>query len=200
MRITIKATLALLLAMAAVSALPAAAQPATKPEQPLRAELALDYTYLRSNAPPGGCTCFNLNGGSATFAWPVKPGGLAAVGDITVDHAGNIGSSGLSLTLSTFTAGARYTPRLGHSSLQPFGEALVGIAHASGSLVQGNTPGAANAGAAFAANLGGGLDLRANRRFSIRLIEGDYLLTTIDNGTNNHQNSLRISAGVVMRF
>jgi len=200
MRITIKATFVLLLAMAAVSARPAFAQPASTPDKPLRAELALDYSYLRSNAPPGGCTCFNLNGGSATFAWPVKPGSFAAVGDITIGHAGAIGSGGASLTLSTFTAGARYLPRIGHSPVQAFGQVLVGLAHASGSLVQANTPGTANAGAAFAANLGGGLDLHASRRLSVRLVEADYLLTTVDNGTNNHQNNLRISAGVVIHF
>jgi hypothetical protein len=42
--------------------------------------------------------------------------------------------------------------------------------------------------------------LRANRRFSIRLIEADYLLTTVDNGSNDPQNNLRISAGVVVHF
>jgi peptidoglycan-associated lipoprotein len=72
--------------------------------------------------------------------------------------------------------------------------------HSSGTLVEGTNPGAANAGAAFAANIGGGLDLKTNRRFAIRLIEANYLLTTVDNSSNNHQNNLRISAGVVMRF
>ena len=37
-----------------------------------------------------------------------------------------------------------------------------------------------------------------NPRFSVRLVEADYLLTTFDNGSNNHQNNLRISAGVVL--
>jgi len=58
----------------------------------------------------------------------------------------------------------------------------------------------ANAGSAFAANLGGGVDWRASRRFSVRLLEADYLVTTFDNGVNDHQNSLRLGAGVVMRF
>jgi hypothetical protein len=96
--------------------------------------------------------------------------------------------------------GGRYLPPLRHSSLQPFGQVLLGIAHSSGTLVQGSNPGAANAGAAFAANLGGGLDLRVTPRFSVRLVEADYLLTTFDNGSNNHQNNLRISAGVVIHF
>ena len=217
MQLRIKNTFALLLTVAAVSIAPALAQspdqapgqpaPATdNSAKPLRAELALGYSYLRSNAPPGGCGCFNLNGGSATFAWllpsasPAKPGSFALVGDVTIAHAGAAAGAGDSLTLSTFTAGGRYLPRLGHSPLQPFGQALVGLAHSSGTLVQTPNPGASNAGAAFAANLGGGLDLRASPRFSVRLIEADYLVTTFDNGTNNHQNNLRVSAGVVMHF
>jgi hypothetical protein len=147
----------------------------------------------------GGCSCFNLNGGSASFAWSLKPASpFALVGDLTAARVSGISSAGYDLLLSTYTVGARYRLRLGHSPLNPFGQLLVGAAHTSGSLVSGQT--AANAGAAFAANLGGGLDLRASRRFSFRLIEADYLVTTIDNGSNNHQNNLRLGAGVVLRF
>jgi peptidoglycan-associated lipoprotein len=212
MRLRIKTTFALLLTVAAVSTAPALAQspdqapsqapvpsaPAT--DKPFRSELALSYSYMRSNAPPGGCGCFNLNGGSATFAWPIKPGRFALAGDVTVDHSGTVSNSGDTLTLSAFTAGARFLPRIGHSPLQPFGQALVGLAHSSGPLVQGTNPAAQNAGAAFAANLGGGLDLCASRRLSVRLVEADYLLTTFDNGVNDHQNNLRIGAGLVVRF
>jgi peptidoglycan-associated lipoprotein len=208
MRLRIGNTFALLLTVAAGSIAPALAQsPDQAPVQlapaagkPLRSELALGYSYLRSNEPPGGCGCFNLNGGSATFAWPVKPGSFALVGDVTVAHEGSAANAGATLTLSAFTAGARYLPKLGRSPVQPYGQALVGLAHSTGTLVQGANPAAQNAGAAFAANLGGGLDLRASRRFSVRLIEADYLVTTFDNSTNNHQNNLRIGAGVVLRF
>ena len=211
MRVRFKYTFALLFAIAAVSSAPALAQSgaqgsaqskAANDKAPI-AELALDYSYLHSNAPPGGCGCFNLNGGSATFAWPLRHGSFALVGDITAAHANGISSTGYSLTLSAFTAGVRYLPLLGHtslSSIQPFGQVLVGVAHSSGSLVQNPNPGAGNAGAAFAANLGGGLDLHIDRRFSLRLLEADYLVTTFDNGSNNHQNNLRISTGVVIHF
>jgi peptidoglycan-associated lipoprotein len=210
MRIGINATIALFLAIAAASPAMAVAQTtqpaptapsAPAPSKPYRSELALDYSYLRGNAPPGGCSCFNLNGGSATFAWSVKPAAqFALVADITAVHAGSVTNSGYSLTLSAYTVGGRYLPRMGHLPMQPFGQVLVGMAHGSGTLVQGKNPATANAGAAFAANLGGGLDLRASKRVSIRMIEADYLVTTIDNGANNHQNILRISSGVVLRF
>jgi peptidoglycan-associated lipoprotein len=211
MRKRFKITFALLLILpiAAVSARPALAQPPAKSagqstaaatEMPARAELALGYSYLHSNAPPGGCNCFNLNGGNATFAWAFKPGRFALVGDIVAAHANGVSAGGYGLTLSAFTAGVRYLPRVGHSPLRPFGQVLVGVAHSAGTLVQGSNPAAANAGAAFAANLGGGLDLRGNARFSLRLVEADYLVTTFDNGVNNHQNNLRLSSGVVLHF
>jgi len=204
MRLRINHTFVLLLTIAAVSASQALAQgsvqPAAPAEKPLRSELALDYSYLHSNAPPAGCGCFNLNGGSATFAWSIQPGKWDLVGDVVSTHAGNVSAAGYSLTLSAFTAGVRYLPRFGHSPLQPFGQVLLGLAHSSGTLVQSPNAEATNAGAAFAANVGGGLDLGASRRFSIRLLETDYLLTTFDNGSNNHQNNLRINAGVVVHF
>ena len=207
MRIRINRVIALLLTIAAVSSAFTAAQstPSTAPpsqssEKPLRAELALDYSYVHSNAPPGGCGCFNFNGGSATFAWPVRPGGFALVGDVTAGYAGAITSTGYSLTLSTFSVGARYLLPVGKSPLQPFGQVLVGAAHSTGSMVQGPPLAATNNSAAFAANLGGGLDLRVTRRFSLRLVEADYVLTTFDNGSNNRQNNIRISAGLVLRF
>lgn len=43
-------------------------------------------------------------------------------------------------------------------------------------------------------------DLVLDHRFSVRLIQAGYLLTTFDNGLNNHQNNIRISAGVVLHF
>jgi peptidoglycan-associated lipoprotein len=208
MQLRIKYSFALLLNIAAVSTGQAVAQDqaAGKADKPPRAELAVDYSYLHSNAPPGGCGCFNLNGGSATFAWRLKPastaglGSFALVGDVTVVNTGTISNSGDSLTVSTFTGGGRYLPRLGHLPLEPFGQALIGFAHSSGTLVQGQNPGAANAAAAFAANLGGGIDVHATPRFSLRLVEADYLLTAFDNGTNDHQNNIRISAGLVVHF
>jgi outer membrane immunogenic protein len=202
MRITIRTTLALLLTIAAVSAHPAFAQntAANAGTMEPRADLALGYSYMHSNAPPGGCGCFNVNGGSASFAWSFKPGSWAVVGDVVSGYAGGVSSAGYGITLSAFTAGVRYTPPMGHSSLRPFGQVLAGVAHSSGTLVQGSLSATSNAGAAFAGNFGGGVDLRVSRRFSIRLVEADYLLTTFDNGSNNHQNNLRISAGVVIHF
>jgi outer membrane immunogenic protein len=200
MRVRIKALSSLLLTIAAVSTAPAVAQTAPPADKPLPAELAIDYSFLRSNAPPGGCGCFSLNGGSATVAWPVKPGKFALVGDLTIADANNIDSAAYNLTLGIFTVGVRYLPPVRHSRIQPFGQVLVGGVHASGSLASPPNPAYTNAGLAFAANVGGGLDLRASRRFSWRLFDADYLVTTFQNGVNDHQNNVRLSSGLVIRF
>jgi peptidoglycan-associated lipoprotein len=204
MRHNIPATLALLLAFAGVSAPSAAAQVQTQPapESKPAPELALDYTFLHSNAPPGGCGCFSLNGGGAAFAWPLKKGQFAIVGDGFGAHAENISGPYNELTLTALTGGVRYSPKLGHAdpSWRPYGQVSIGIAHASGTLVQVQNPLTTNAGAAFATNIGGGLDYKINPRFSIRIIEAGYLLATFDNGSNHHQNILRAGAGVVVHF
>ena len=201
MRIGIKITFFLLSVMAALlgAQLAANAQPAATPTQS-RADLALDYTYMRSNAPPGNCGCFNLNGGSATFGWRIKQSHIALVGDVSVAEAGKISSNSYGLTLSTFTFGARYQFRLAHSPLHPFGQILAGVAHGSGSLVDGQNPSVSNSGGTFAGNAGGGVDLSLTHRLSIRLVEADYLATTFNNGDNDHQNNLRLSSGVVFHF
>ncbi|MGD0730294.1 MAG: hypothetical protein ABR956_03455 [Terracidiphilus sp.] len=201
MRLRIKYLPVLLLTIAAVSSAPAAAQAAPEnAKKPFHFDLALDYSYAHSNAPPGGCGCFNLNGGSATLAFPIKRSRFALVADGIGVHGYNITSADYEITLSAYTGGVRYLPRFGHSTWQPFGQVLVGVAHSSGTLVQGPQSPTTNSGAAFAANVGGGLDKRINHRFSIRLIDADYLVTTFDNNVNNHQNNTRISAGVVIHF
>lgn len=190
----------MLLAIASVSVAPGIAWAQSGDAAKPRPELALGYSYVRSNAPPGGCTCFNQNGGSAEIAFPLKKPQFALAGDVTVTHAGGIASSGYGLTMSTYTAGLRYEPKIRHSAIEPFGQVLVGLGHASGTLVNGTGAEVGNAGAAFASILGGGMDLRLKGRWSLRLVEGDYLLTTFDNGVNNHQNNLRINTGLVLRF
>lgn len=199
MRIKVLAKAAFLWIGITVFTLPAVGQSGSKIANQPRPDLEVGYSYLRSNAPPGGCTCFNLNGGNAMFAWPLKTGRLALAGDVSAAHAGNISSGGYSLTLSSYTAGVRIQPWFAHS-LHPFGEALIGLAHSSGTLVEGQTATAPHSTVSFAANLGGGLDLGVSRRISWRMVEVDYLLTTFSNGSNNHQNNLRLNTGVVIHF
>jgi peptidoglycan-associated lipoprotein len=205
MRVKIKYTCVLLLTIAAVFSRQAGAQAAPQAagvplEAPLHADLAFSYSHLRSNAPPGGCTCFNMNGFNISSAWPLHPGRFAIASDLTFETIGNVNSSDYTLSFGTLTVGTRYLLRTHSSRFQPYAEALVGGAHASGTLSKLPNPLNNNAILAFAAILGGGVDLKAGRHFAWRIAEADYLLTTFDNGTNNHQNNFRISTGAVIRF
>lgn len=51
----------------AVSAM-AVCQPSAAQFEP-KAEVALECDYVHSNAPPSGCGCFSMNGGSASAAF-----------------------------------------------------------------------------------------------------------------------------------
>jgi len=192
---------ALLLTIAAVSTTAGAQTTAAHPADS-GPELSLQYTYLRSNAPVGQCGCFSPQGGSASFAVPLRAGPFFLAGDVTVGHAGEISRTGYDLTMSIFTAGVRYQPGFSLGPLRPFAQVLAGGAHAGGTLVSGNTPAATGSSVVFASNLGGGLDLKlgAESHFSWRLVEADYLVTLFHNGQNDHQNILRLSTGVVIHF
>jgi hypothetical protein len=161
--------------------------------------LSLQYTYLRSNAPGG---CFSPQGGSASFAVPLHRDRFFLATDVTAGHAGKISGNGYDLTLSAFTAGVRYRPGFSLGPIEPFAQVLAGGAHAGGTLVAGNSPAATESSVVFASNVGGGLDLKLHpgSRFSLRLVEADYLATLFHNGQNDHQNILRLSTGLVIHF
>jgi hypothetical protein len=83
----------------------------------------------------------------------------------------------------------------------PFGEVLIGGGHASGGLYSGTSTSASYGSQnGFALTTGGGLDVKLATYLALRLIQADYLLTRFKNGTNDHQNNLRLSAGIVLRF
>jgi len=159
-------------------------------------EVGVAYNYVRSNAPPKQCDCFSLNGGSVSIAQPFAAGHLAGVFDAGFEH-GSV--RGYDLTLSSFTGGLRYRP-LARPRWSPYGQVLVGAAHASGTLVEGNTPAASDSTLTFASVIGGGVDYRFGSHWVLRAIETDYLLTTYSNRVNDHQNNLRVGAGFAYRF
>ena len=205
MKIQLKSAVALLVVSAALltAAVSAQPSPATERGTELAAqqpELAMTYSLIHSNAPPGGCGCFFFNGGGATLAWPIKGSHFAIAANVTATQANSPLGSGTGIDLSAYTGGARYTQRWSRSPWQPFGQALLGVAHASGALVQGQYSVTSNANAAFAAQLGGGTDLRLSRHFALRLAEVNYLLTRFNNSANNSQNNLDLSTGIVFRF
>lgn len=214
----------LILATLVLAAVPSHLHGQAKPamESHPSPEIAFEYTYVRSNAPPGDCDCFSLNGGSLSLAQPFRSPHFAAVFDATVSHTSSFTVNGsqttslrkpslgkpnaasgptvtYDLTLVALTGGIRYRPVPAHK-WSPFGQILIGVANASGSLVEGDTPAAKDSTLNFASQVGGGLDYRIRRRFSIRVVEADYFLTTTSNGVNDHQNNLRLSTGIAFRL
>jgi outer membrane immunogenic protein len=162
-----------------------------------RMELSANYNFVNTNAPPGDCGCFSMNGGAGWFGYNLGHR-LALVGEVGSQYASNINSTNADLTLTSFLLGPRRTWHCGHR-IAPFGQVLLGGAHASGALTPGSTglPGSENA---FAMTAGGGVDAKLTRHLALRVLQADYYLTRFENGDNDHQNNLRISAGIVFRL
>ena len=159
-------------------------------------DAALTYQYVHSNTQPGQCGCFSITGGGLAMTRSVLNEHTAAVLDLSVVTAKNGPGTGNSLTLVSYLAGGRYyvsQPWL--SRVQPFGQALVGVAHAGGGIA-----GAGDGKYAMAARVGAGLDVPVSYKLAIRLLQVDYYLTDFPNAANEHQNNYLIGGGVVFRF
>ncbi len=162
-----------------------------------RMELGANYSYVRTNAPPGGCGCFSMNGGSGWFGYNFDRS-LALVGEVGSERASNIDGTTAGLTLTSFLVGPRYSWHRGNRVV-PFGQLLLGGAHASGDLTPAAS-GLAGSENAFAMTAGGGVDVKLASHLALRAVQVDYYLTRFDNGVNNQQNNFRISAGIVFHF
>jgi len=154
------------------------------------------YSYVRENPAISGIDSFSMNGGSASIAYNANHW-LSAVADFGGYHSNNILGTGVDGTLSTYLFG----PRISYhrdSRITPFGQGLFGVAHIGGS----NGLAFSNSSNSFAMTVGGGVDVKVSRRFSVRPAQVDYLLTRFDEfGTaRQSQNNLRVSTGVVFHF
>jgi outer membrane immunogenic protein len=161
-----------------------------------RMEVGVDYNYVRTNLPPGGCGCIALHGGDGWLAFRFTHS-FAAVALIAVQHASNIGGEA-DFMLSSYLFGPRYSVRV-TPHLAPFGQVLLGGTHAGGSLAPGGSS-IAGSPNAFAMIAGAGLDIGVTRHLAIRPAEADYFMTRLENGLNDRQNNFRFSAGIVFRF
>jgi len=158
-------------------------------------EVTLAYSVDRSNAPPGVCGCFWMSGGRVEASAPFGRV-LSVVADLGGEHASNINSAHESLSLVTYLFGPRLSLR-SHSRFVPFGQFLVGGVHGFDALFPGSSEPPPDA-LAFAT--GAGLNFNLNSRFTVRLVQADYLQTQLPNDTGDRENSVRFSGGVVLRF
>jgi opacity protein-like surface antigen len=160
------------------------------------------YSYVR--LMDEGATA-NFNGGSGSFSYNPTPW-LGLVGDFGGYHWSNSGSDA---NIVTYMFGPKIAFRKG--PLTPFIQELFGGGHISGTAgtdcgdarvrpQQIIGCGVSSSENGFAMALGGGLDWNATRHIGIRLVQAEYLLTKFNDGSNNRQNNLRISGGVVFRW
>jgi opacity protein-like surface antigen len=152
-----------------------------------KAEVFGGYSYLHVNVLGTG---FGFNGASGSIA--VNPNHwFGIVGDFGGYHNGDFG---VSTTAVTYLFGPKFAYRK-NERVTPYFHVLFGGAH-----VSANFAGAGGSESAFAMALGGGADVKVHPHVAIRLIQVDYLLTKFNDGDNNRQNNVRISAGIVFRW
>jgi outer membrane immunogenic protein len=119
------------------------------------------------------------------------------LGQFSAQHASAVLGSGTDATLVSYQFGPRYSFTKSRKFV-PFAQALLGGASLlSGSGLLTTSSGTSSA---FAMTLGGGPDIRLTRHFSLRPAELDYFYTRFPNGGNDHQNNLRVAAGMSYRF
>jgi hypothetical protein len=167
-------------------------------------DLAVTYDALHTNHITA--QSFWMQGGAVELGARMYRGlGIAA--RVEGLHAGANTTMGEPLSLVTTVFGPRYTMETRSKRYAIFGEGLAGISNGFHSLFSGGSGpvGAVNAGTtpssdALAVDVGGGLDVRLNHRFAVRAFRASYLRTQFPNTTTNVQNSLSLSAGLVVRF
>ena len=119
-------------------------------------EISFSYSYARSNAAPGQCGCFNMNGSSSEVAFHAFRA-LSLVADLTGERAPTIGAtSGDDLSLVVFSVGPRFSHRFSGGKFTPFVQGLVGAAHGFDGLFPGAGGSLSGAATALAVLAGGG--------------------------------------------
>ena len=156
-------------------------------------ELAGTYSFIRARAANAG-QGFNLNGGSGALAYAYNDH-FSAVVDVGAYHF--IGfQSGLNSTMYTYIFGPRITFS-GSKRTTPFAQVLLG-----GGRLNASSTGVQAGENGFVMAIGGGLDVPFHHHFAVRVVQAEYLLTRFNSvdGSPAKQSSVRISAGVVIRF
>lgn len=164
--------------------------------QPNRLDLSITYIgerSLQANASEN----FWLQGGSIELGANVWRG-WGVVADVTGTHTGSIGSSGLPLSLVTTTFGPRYRWHADRR-VSVYVQGILGEANGFRSIFPA-TAGSQPDANGFAVQVGGGVDYKLSDRFAVRVLDAGWVRTQLPNSTDNVQNTLRLGAGIVLRF
>lgn len=161
-------------------------------------ELAGTYSAERSKVA-GTSDYFWLHGGSVEAAVNSSHG-WGGVVNVTGQRASSY-KPGLDLCEFTFMGGPRYTfrnvGRLAHDNhtVSIFLEGLAGTVHGYNSVFPA-TSGVTPSANAWALQAGGGIDVRLRGGLALRMLELDYVATTLPNNYNNFQHHFRMAIGL----
>ncbi len=177
-----------------------------------RAEISLGYSGIRATPTdrPGNRLVW-LSGGSASGVLNLNRylgivADVGGYGDTRLRLKGTAGNASSTADSSGSAVTYLLGPRLSYRKYErvtPFAQALFGAVHAS-EVTQSQCSGAScvklPSENAFAMTAGGGADLRVHRRISIRLFQGEYMMTRfadLTTGDRQTQNDVRLSSGLV---
>jgi opacity protein-like surface antigen len=165
-------------------------------QQPAKLDLSVTYIGQRS-LKASTSQNFWMQGGSIELGANLYRG-WAIAADVTGTHTGSIGSSSLPLSLITTTFGPRYRWHPDRR-VSLYVQGLVGEANGFRSIFPA-TAGSQPDANGFAAQVGGGVDYRLSDRFAMRVLDAGWARTQLPNSSDNVQNTLRLGAGIVLRF
>jgi hypothetical protein len=160
--------------------------------------LSVGYSGMISNAPPGQCGCFLMNGGSGEALFQVWKN-FAAVVQLTGDHAGSVPQSQQPFSLVTTMAGPRYSTLL-PKRVTVYGQFLAGRAHGFDTYFPRSDAQPNNSADSIALAVGGGVEIGVKDWLSIRPVAAEFLSTRLPNDLNGYQRNVRFSSGLVVRF
>jgi hypothetical protein len=181
-----------------------AQQPAAKKSTPVTTDIAITYSLEHSQVAQVNGNAFWLNGGSLNGAVTFYKGlGIAA--NFTGEHASNV-SPGVNFGKVAYMAGPRYTYSISryadksfkNHATQVFVEFLAGGVHGFDSVFPA-TSGITTSASAFSMQIGGGADVAIKRGFAMRVLELDFVHTSLPNNAANSQNDFRMGFGISYR-
>jgi outer membrane immunogenic protein len=168
---------------------------------PASIDQAFTYAPERARLAPGTAAASGCKAAARTRAVNLWKG-FGLIASFSGGHASNI-ASGVDANKIVYLGGVPYTRALPgprkeaapQRHLQYFGQALFGSVHAFNGVFPSHE-GVKSSTDAFALQAGGGLNMALSWRFGLRLIQVDYLRTTLPNNGSDTQNDLRLAVGV----
>jgi hypothetical protein len=155
------------------------------------------YTFADAENPSELGLRLSFNGGHLGV-YVAETHWLRWTGDFMAGGNGGI----LGPTIVYGLAGPEFTKRTGRATV--FGHALFGYGEVNGGLFSANKGG-------FAMAFGGGVDVKLNKRFNLRVVQLDYLPSRFGGQAESifgpagpvvtsWENNLRVSVGIVLKF